>query len=573
MTNEVDPIDEATLGRLVRDVADDWNLPPRRLDAATWRDRVAPSDHSRTGRSRGRLGRWVGAGALAVALTVGLSLVAVWVSAPDGRTGIAAASPRSSSASASATSTSGPSATAFPKVLLNGDLPRPSSVLLRVGSGYAVADLATGSLGPPLDGATALSEVRHLADGTYACLCVTMDGDVNGSPTHAVVDLRRYDADGGLTATVGIGDYTGGLDPRPSARMDQPPNVDVAVRYAADGSLGYVGWSLRDGDRWKGGILIVDLETGAVTGRVGLPDVSIGPDDQPVNVMAAKVAVGPDGDVALVSRPTYSVEHASGAYHSGTEHYLMPASGRSQPTTTPFAVDRSCADGEADAGLTEGRLAWFLCWASDGGVLTVRRVPEDGGVLPDIQVDSTGEGGTWAVSGSSIYLWTPASRTIDRVDLVTGETSSGSAPPPTATDRSGPDPIGALGRWLAPSASAKVFLDPGIVVAPGTGSVVYALGIGTGDAAQPRSTGVFVFDRRTLEPLGHWAPTADFVSLAVSADGRFVYAAGASQAGIDIPQAMHGASVTVYDASDGSVRAIAGQLDPVDVQFTSPYLP
>ena len=492
---------------------------------------------------------------------------------PDGRTGIAAASASPRPSQASAIATTGPSATAFSKVLLNGDLPQPSSVLLRVGDGYAVADLATGSLGPSFDGATALSDVRRLADGTYACLCVTMDGDVNGSPTHAVVELRRYDAKCGLTDTVGVGDYTGSLDPRPAARMDQPPNVDVAVRYAPDETLGYVGWSLRDGGRWKGGILLVDLETGAVTGRVGLPDISIGPDDQPVNVMAARVAVGPGGDVALVSRPTYSVEHASGAYHSGTEHYLMPASGRSQATATPFAVDRPCDDGEADAGLTDGRLAWFLCWSSDGGRLTVRRVPEDGGSVPDIQVDATGEGGTWAVSGSSIYFWTPVSRTIDRVDLLTGETSSGSAPAPTATDRSRPDPIGALGRWLAPSASAKVFLEPGIVVAPGTGSVVYALGIGTEDPAQPRSTGVFVFDRRTLEPLGHWAPTADFVSLAVSADGRFVYAAGASQAGIDIPQTMHGASVTVYDASDGSVRSIAGQLDPLDVQFTSPYLP
>ncbi len=571
MTNEVDPIDEATLARLVRDVADGWHLPPQRSSAPTWRDRIVRREPARTGRGRGWLGRTAGAGALAVALTVGLSLVAVWISMPKGRPGIAAASAPPASSGPSAPATSGPSATAFPKVLLNGDLPRPSTVLLRVGGGYAVADLATGLLGPSLDGATALSDVRRLADGTYACLCVTMDGDVSGSPTHAAVELRRYDAKGSLTATVGIGDYTGSLDPRPAAKMDQPPNVDVAVTYSSDETLGYVGWSLRDGARWKGGILLVDMETGVVASRVGLPDVSIGPDDQPVNVMAAKVAVGADGKDALVSRPTYSVEHASGAYHSGTEHYLMPASGR--PTTAPFAVDRSCADGEADAGLTDGQLAWFLCWSSNGGSLTIRRAPEDGGILPDIQVDSTGLGGTWAVSGSSIYFWTPVSRTIDRVDLVTGETSSGSAPAPTATDRSGPDPIGALGRWLAPSASAKVFLEPGIVVAPGTGSVVYALGIAAEDPVQPRSTGVFVFDRRTLEPLGHWAPTADFVSLAVSGDGRFVYAAGTAQPGIDIPQATRGASVTVYDASDGSVRAIAGQLDPGDVQFASRYLP
>ncbi len=578
MTHETDPIDETTLTRLVRDVADEWRLPPQRLDMPTWRDRVAPRARGGTARGRAWLGRLTGAGMLAIALTVGLSLVAVWMTMPRGRTGIAAAT-ASPAATPSASATPGPSgrpttapaASTLPKLTVNGPLPSPTTVLLRVPGGFAIADLATGSLGPTLDGASGTSDVRQLADGTYSCICVAMDGSINGSPTHAVVELRRYDAQGALTRTVPIGEYTGHPDPRPAVNFDQPPNIDIAQTYGPDGNTAYIGWSVRDSARWKGGILVVDLATGAVTRRVGLPDVPLGPDDAPVNVMAARVGVAPDGGDALVSRATYRVERASGAYHSGTEHYLMPTHGGSAGTPVGFAAGHACPDGEADAGLTDGRLAWFLCWSNDGGSMTLRRVAGDGTALPDIQVGSSGDGGTWAVSGASIYLWMPTGRTVDRVDIATGAISSGTAPAPTATGGSGPDPIAALGRWLAPAVSAKIFLQPGIVVSPGSGSLVYAIGMELGDPGQVKSTGVFVFDERTLEPVGHWAPTADFVSLAVGADGRFVYAAGVSAT--DDPAHPGTASVTVYDASDGSVRLVAGQLGPNDVMFGSPYLP
>ena len=45
-----DPLDDAALAALVRDVADDWHMPPQRLDEVTWRDRVG----SRTSRRRWR---------------------------------------------------------------------------------------------------------------------------------------------------------------------------------------------------------------------------------------------------------------------------------------------------------------------------------------------------------------------------------------------------------------------------------------------------------------------------------------------------------------------------------------
>ena len=72
---------------------------------------------------------------------------------------------------------------------------------------------------------------------------------------------------------------------------------------------------------------------------------------------------------------------------------------------------------------------------------------------------------------------------------------------------------------------------------------------------------MFVFDAATLTLIDVYDPTADFVSLAIGVDGRFVYAAGLP--GVDALGrriAGQGPSVTVFDTADGSTRLIAGQL-------------
>ncbi len=133
-------------------------------------------------------------------------------------------------------------------------------------------------------------------------------------------------------------------------------------------------------------------------------------------------------------------------------------------------------------------------------------------------------------------------------------------------------PLAAVGRWLAPPAAAKVYLQPGLVLSP-DGSRLYALGVASEAGGLAGSTGVFAFDSASLAPLGNWSPTADFISIAVSHDGRFVYAAGAP--GVDAAGQRSGsaASITVYDTADGSVRLMAGQLDHDDLSFTRAVLP
>ena len=160
-------------------------------------------------------------------------------------------------------------------------------------------------------------------------------------------------------------------------------------------------------------------------------------------------------------------------------------------------------------------------------------------------------------------------QSIASIDLGTGALTG----PITAPVASAPGPLGALGAlaggisdWIAPSAAAKVFLQAGLVVSA-DGSRVYALGIANAEPGPLKSTGVFVFDGATLRQVDHWSPTADYVSLALSADGMLLYAAGAS-GDLAVPSTLAQASVTVFDTATGKVRLIAGQLGLSAVFFS-----
>jgi DNA-binding beta-propeller fold protein YncE len=217
---------------------------------------------------------------------------------------------------------------------------------------------------------------------------------------------------------------------------------------------------------------------------------------------------------------------------------------------------------------------WLACTDGGAGLTVLRRLNPDGSLRGDVRV--TGSGGIdtdpTAVSadGSTLFVWDPHATKLSRVEIASGEVTSGSG-----TARSGSGPMVALGNWLAPAVAAKSWLRSGLAVSP-DGTRVYALGVRDGGSGPETagSAGVFVFDAATLEPATVWQPTADYVSIAVSADGRLVYAAGLP--GVDANGARFArqqASITVFDASDGSIRLIAGELASDALSFLSTRLP
>ena len=358
----------------------------------------------------------------------------------------------------------------------------------------------------------------------------------------------------------------------PGIPDDLPPHVDVTVTYSEDGRLGFVGWSVRKPPVWRAGIVVVDLAGGRVVQRLALADLSTGPADAIVQAFGPKVTVSTDGGWALVSRDSYVVDAGTSVYTGRTDHFMASIDADRLGSLAAFASSDACPEGQGDAGFGADGRVWLACW-SGNGQLSVRRLDLDGSLRGEVPIEGSGaEGGTWlaAPGGRALYFWAPSVRVLSRLDLATGTLTSGTAPAPAATVRAGP--FAAVGRWLAPPAVAKVFLQPGLVLSP-DGSRLYALGIAAEAGGLAGSTGVFSFDSASLAPLGNWAPTADFVSIAISGDGRFVYAAGAP--GVDAGGQRSGfdASITVYDAADGSVRLVAGQLDHDDLSFPWPNLP
>ena len=255
-----DPYDDAAIGLLVRDVAEDWTIPPVRLDAPAWRDRVRGRRERRLAAARGWFGRVGQAATAAVALTVVGALIAVIITRPPTEPGKSPAPSGPSSPAA----TNGAQATRLPKLLVHGDPPNPTSVLVSTDGGdFAIADLATGSRGRPLTGASFGSQVRVRADGSMVCLCVRTSRNVGEQPTVADVTLDRFDATGTPVSSVPVRSFTGVPDPRDEGRVspDHPAHVLTAMRFSAGGRYGFVGWSARAHPVWRSGLLVVDLQT------------------------------------------------------------------------------------------------------------------------------------------------------------------------------------------------------------------------------------------------------------------------------------------------------------------------
>jgi hypothetical protein len=561
------PLTDAEIAELVHDAADSWTMPPVRLDAPAWRERVRTPRARRAAAMRGWLAPFGRAATGAIALSVAGALIAILLTSRVPGPG---QSPEASDGtSPRATDVARP--TPLPKLLANGDLPSPSEILVRTEPfTFALVNLADGTIGRPLIAASRGSDLQPRRDGTMVCLCVYESGNAGGSPTAALVRLDRLDPSGEVTGTDDIETFTGAPDPRDADRSpeDSLPNVLTAVSFSEGGAFGFVGWSYREHPSWKNGLLVVDLRTGAIVSRLDLPDVISGEGDVRTLVEAPRV-VGVEGDEIIVGRSRADLTSPASNPSIDVDAFRVPLPGGvlGNPVAIPGAA--GCGDVIRFAGLLPDAGTWLACTRGETFQTRLRRVAADGTTLPDVTV--TGEpgiqGDASAVTrdGRTLFVWDPSTATLTRVDTATGETTSGEGLVAAADA----GPLTAIGRWLAPFASAKAFVQSSVVISP-DGSRVYAIGVkeGVENPDAPGSAGVFVFDAASLELVGTYAPTADFVSLAISSDGRYLYAAGLP--GFDergVRRGDQGASITVFDTREGSINRVAGQLGGEVITF------
>ena len=544
------------LGGLIRNVADGWSPPPERLGRRPWERRA-----DRGGRIPVRVAAGLGVAVIATLLVVlsapYLGLLRQLGAGPS-------SSPSGSSASPSA------AATPLPKLATYGD-PLPPTRLLVGDYQYQILDLSTGTMSGSIGPGAGCDSVARTSDGSIACAVV---GHAGAQGT-VRVRLAMVDPSGRTTGSVTLAEYA------PDAYPQVPNTVVARTAFDPARALIYVSHVTRHLDTWSITIDLFRVPTGSPAGSLEIARIPAtggpisNPDSGPgemfdPELLAPQLQIAPDGR-HLVARS--ALVQNQGAATAIYWRISLDADGQmSDPLPWPSgAAGGSLDDCLGDSGFATASAYYLLCGPGVG--TSVRRVDLGGATLGDTPIPP--EVQTYplvsALDGrrGSLLLWSGVTRSLARVDLASGALTG----PVTAPVASTAGPLGALAAvagglsdWIAPRAAGKIFLQPGIVVSL-DGSRVYALGLARGEPGPFESTGIYVFDGTTLAQLAHWSPTADFISLALSADGTLLYAAGAA-GDLSGPTVQAQSSVTVFDSVTGKIRVIAGQLGASAVFFS-----
>jgi hypothetical protein len=354
--------------------------------------------------------------------------------------------------------------------------------------------------------------------------------------------------------------------------------VDAAI--SPDGRWIYVGWAAQQGSQmWRMGVDVVRRPLGAagggsvVTQSFELPAQDS--NDVTGGFTAPRVRVAPDGSHAVIWVHDFNFQDQGRRRHWSA---TMTADGQLSAPSSWAAAGGGTLDGaDCRGGFTDGSDEGFATAATYFGVCgesspVLRIVRLDGSLLGESSSFPGGFGGAALLdrAAGTYLVWDAIGSTISRVDLATLRVTSSAVAEAAFTS----DQLAALGRrvsaWLVPTASAKVFLSPAMILSP-DGTRLYLIGATAGTSTEASgSTGIWVVDPATLTVLGHWPATADFDSIAISADGSELYAAAsATGPGPNAPPKTGNvpASVTVFDATTGAIKAIAGQLGSDALRF------
>jgi hypothetical protein len=570
MTNDVNaaqparaPLTEDKLAHLVRDAAEGWQMPPVPMDRGGWAERARTSGALPFGRRRIGL-RVTRAFALALALIVVAAATGVVLTRL--RTANVATSIPIQPPVRSVSASGRPSASA-PMVAGLGGI-GVDNLLVRFDSGYAVVDVAHGTIGRrlPIDGYQSM--VRQLDDGTLVCICVSSTG-AGGAATRYSVEWQQMEPDGTATSRSPIGTFAGMADPE-TQQVNAAETASIEMS-AGDGNAVYVGWSTHESPVWHSGIVAVDITTGEVLQQVRLPDRGDRFGSLPLVVVGPHVVGRTDVDHVLIDRAWYADEPTAPGQPAGVQQgfdaYLASYGNGNVGAPIPFFQLDGCGNNVTRAGTTSA--GWWAACFGDSGTTIRRFGPQDiasgDARLPSGGLDAFSPDSIAAVddTGAAAYAWNPFDRSLTKVDLATGGTTVAKG------EATGQDVLSWLANLFAPTAAAKVFVTPAVALSP-DGTRAYALGttVPTGNEATT-STGVYVFDTAAMKVLDHWTSEAASQSIATSADGSTVFlAAGANSGGT-----QQWPSITAVDAETGTVLATVTGLGYQTFFFSASRLP
>jgi len=358
--------------------------------------------------------------------------------------------------------------------------------------------------------------------------------------------------------------------------------ANIISTLGPDGGLLYVLTVERRPPVWTITMLAVDVQTGDVVTKVDIDQVTVdldGPVSPPspspssstsptdvgnppngVYLWASALAVAPGARSAYVAVDESEVRDGEWTWQTMEWTIEFEPGKAPVPAPLPDPTALQPASGcVSEPVFIDAELFVRVCTAPFAGTLAVRRIGADGASLGEVPIVSAAiDGGSpLAVlvnrSQRAVFVWDLQDHVLVRVDVDDGRVTEVDVP---ASMRPDAGPIGGRGF---------IGGNPGMVQSP-DGRFLYAVGVNGAlrgaSGASGAPSGIWVFDAEAMKLLDHWEPRAYLSSVTVSADGRFVYAAGIS--GIDVNGLDNPwpASVTVYAAATGEIQVIHGSVAP-----------
>lgn len=477
---------------------------------------------------------------------------------PSSSAPVAVASPAPVSSSALPTNrptpTRVPLATPLPsREIVGGQIPNERRLVYA--NGLQVLDLATGTLASPPRPYE--DQLLPLSDDQLVCACVVRPS--------ATLRFGRFDLTGTPIVERDLLTFDGMV---PVPEMTEGFNIVAALD--ADQRKLFVLAVIRRPPVWTVELHVVDVESGKLVGSTVIDSLPVdleepGPSASPrpgggppdgIYAWANMMAVSPDGG-AIYAAINYS-EVRGENWTNGNREWMIPVHDGKPATATPLSPEVSLSPERWCLGrptFVDPDLLVQVCTPagsqSSDSVFAVRRVTTAGDSLDELPIRGQPLDGSHPASPvidplrRAIFIWDSWRHEIFRVGIDDGLVNRGAVSDSVLPGDRRPGDRGYLGA------------DPGLVASP-DGRRLYALGVGPGPGQVSTSTGVWVFDTTTLSVLDHWEPRALLTSLAVSADGHFVYAAGAAGFDLEGRENPWPASVTVYDATSGEIQVVYG---------------
>jgi hypothetical protein len=407
--------------------------------------------------------------------------------------------------------------------------------------------------------------------GGTVCLCWQGSRFETGDPRS--LDLVRLDDDHQELSRTTIVQVSG------FSPADRRSPTQVALEPSPDGRFAYLARATRAGTRWQVGLDVIDLAAEEIVDTADLVAIPQGDRSPVLEVEPPRLRIAPDGRHALV---TSAIEREPwiGPERITPRAWIIDLDGSSlgsvvevnavaepREATCPWLdfvapgiVAQGCLPPAADEA------AWF----------EIHRHGLDGRDLGSIVVP-TGQLGAdeplLDLTNGVAYAWDPIAHRLASADLVGGtgrmaETPDGfDAPSEIVILGQRPEP-GEPTRW-SDGHSATAARRGRTLVGSSDGRLLFAIGEGPTDDS---SSGVWVFDARTLELIERWPARAAYGSLALLEDGRWLAAIG--KPGVDEAGrlARWGTSMTVHDTTTGRAVLRIGDLAPGD-HVTIPWPP